>query len=133
MSLNWPGFRIANLIIQSTYLVLHLLFILSLYRRRQPTPVWNWFFYLSVSLWIWVSGRFMETIVYLFFPDNNDAYVFAANYQYIGNTIAAVEYVIWVLYLSGHDRVASSRWFRFFLFLCPVITCTLVFTNELHH
>ena len=50
VSLNWPGFRIANLIIQSTYLVFHFLFILSLYRRRQPTPVWNWFFYLSVSL-----------------------------------------------------------------------------------
>ena len=133
VSLNWPGFRIANLIIQSTYLVFHFLFILSLYRRRQPTPVWNWFFYLSVSLWIWVSGRFMETIVYLFFPDNNDAYVFAANYQYIGNTIAAVEYLIWVLYLSGHDRLASSRWFRIFLFLCPALTCTLVFTNDLHH
>ena len=62
------GFRIANLMIQSLYLVFHLLFILFLYHKRQATPVWIWFFRFSVALWIWVSGRFMETIVYLFFP-----------------------------------------------------------------
>lgn len=127
------GFRIVNFIIQSTYLILHFLFILVLYRRRQPTPVWKWFFYLAIFLWIWVSGRFMETIVYIFFPENNDAYVFAANYQYIGNTIAVVSYVIWIMYLSGMDRLASDLRFRIFLFLCPATTCILVFTNEMHH
>ena len=138
LELRWmghavEGYRIVNLIIQSVYLVAHILFILALYRRRQPTPVWKWFFYLAVFLWIWVSGRFMETILYIFFPENNDAYVFAANYQYIGNTVAVVCYVIWIMYLSGMDRLASSRWFQVFLFLCPAVTCTLVFTNEMHH
>ena len=126
------GFRIANLMIQSLYLVFHLLFILFLYRKRQSTPVWIWFFRFSVALWIWVSGRFMETIVYLFFPGNNAAYVFAANYQYVGNTIAVVEYVIWVLYLAGYDNLADSRTVRLFLFACPVIICSLVFTNQWH-
>ena len=44
MMVSWmghsvQGFRIVNFIIQSTYLILHFLFILVLYRRRQPTPV----------------------------------------------------------------------------------------------
>ena len=126
------GFRVVNLIIQSLYLVFHLIFILFLYRKRQATPVWTWFFRFSVALWIWVSGRFIESIVYLFFPGNNAAYVFAANYQYIGNTIAVVEYVIWVLYLAGYDKLADSWAVRLSLFACPFIICSLVFTNQWH-
>lgn len=68
------GFRIVNLIMQSAYLIGHALFIVMLYRKRQPTPVWRWFFLAAIAMWLWVSGRFMESIVYLFFPTNNDAY-----------------------------------------------------------
>lgn len=128
-----PGFRVVNLIIQSVYLMGHLLFILRLYRNRQPTPVWKWFFVFSAALWLWVSGRFMETIVYLFLPENNDAYVFAANFQYIGDTVAVAAYVIWILCLSGFDALAESKAFRIFLFACPAVICILVFTNHLHH
>ena len=127
------GFRIANLIMQSAYLIGHALFIVILYRKRQPTPVWRWFFLAAIAMWLWVSGRFMESIVYLFFPANNDAYVFAANFQYIGNTTAVVSYVIWIFHLSGHDRLASSFPLKAFLFSCPVVICTLVFTNQWHH
>ena len=105
-------YRIVNFIIQSAYLIMHFLFIMALYRRRQSTPVWFWFFSFCIALWVWVSGRFMETIVYLFFPANNTFYQFAANYQYIGDTTAGVFYLLWVLYLSGRDRLASSGWFR---------------------
>lgn len=125
-------FRIVNLTMQSLYLALHLGFIIMLYRRRQHTPIWSWFFILSIMLWLWVSGRWMESIVYLFYPGHNDAYVFAANYQYIGNTNGGVAYLIWILYLAGYDRLASNKWFRAFLFACPALTCTLVFTNPLH-
>ena len=125
-------FRIINLLMQSAYLIGHFLFIVRLYRERQPTPIWRWFFAAAIAMWIWVSGRFMETIVYLFYPSSS-AYVFAANYQYIGNTTAVVSYVIWILFLSGYDRLASSTWFRAFLFACPVVICTLVFTNQQHH
>jgi len=127
------GFRIVNLIMQSAYLAGHALFIVMLYRKRQPTPVWGWFFLAAIAMWLWVSGRFMESIVYLFFPTNNDAYVFAANFQYIGNTTATVCYVIWIFHLSGHDRLASSLLLKVFLFSCPVVICTLVFTNQWHH
>ncbi len=126
-------FRIINFIIQSAYLFIHLLLIMALYRRRQSTPVWIWFFIFCIALWVWVSGRFTETIVYLFFPTNNAFYQFAANYQYIGNTTAVAAYFLWILYLSGKDRLASSGWFRAFVFACPVVTCGLVFTNQWHH
>lgn len=126
------GFRIVNLILQSTYLLVQFLFILRLLRQRQPSPIWYWFIFLSIALWVWVSGRFMETIVYLFFPMDNNAYVFAANYQYLGNTTATVAYLIWNLYLAGQDRLASNKLFQAFLFACPIIICTLVFTNDSH-
>ena len=126
-------YRIINFIIQSAYLIIHFLFIIALYRRRQATPVWFWFFGFCIASWVWVSGRFLETIVYLFFPTNNAFYQFAANYQYIGNTTAAAAYLLWVMYLSGRDRLASSGWFRTLVFACPVVTCGFVFTNPWHH
>ncbi len=126
-------YRIINFIIQSAYLIMHLLFITVLYRRRQPSPVWICFFRFCLATWIWVSGRFMETIVYLFVPGNNGLYQFAANYQYIGNTVAASFYLLWVLYLSGRDRLASSGLFRALVFAGPFVTCGLVFTNQWHH
>lgn len=126
-------YRIVNFILQSSYLSVHFLFTLHIIRKRRPTPVWNWYLFSAVALWLWVLGRFMETIIYLFFPGNNDAYVFAANFQYIGNTTAVCAYLIWNLYLAGYDRLASNRLFQAFLFLGPAITCILVFTNRHHH
>ena len=60
------GFRIVNLIMQSAYLIGHALFIVMLYRKRQSTPAWRWFFLAAIAMWLWVSGRFMERIVDLF-------------------------------------------------------------------
>ena len=127
------GFRVVNLITQSAYLIGHALFIVMLYRKRQPTPIWQWFFATAIAMWFWVSGRLMESVVYLFFPTSNAAYVFAANFQYIGNTTAAVSYVMWIIHLSGHDRLGSSIPLKIFLFSCPVVICALVFTNQWHH
>ncbi|MDO4851560.1 MAG: histidine kinase N-terminal 7TM domain-containing protein [Actinomycetota bacterium] len=126
------SFRVANLIFQSAYLVGHLVFIVRFLRKPQPTPVWHWFIILNVAFWLWVAGRFMETIVYLFLPTDNDAYAFAANFQYIGNTTAAISFAIWNLYLAGHDELASSRLFRTFMFAIPLAICILVFTNDGH-
>ena len=126
------SYRIINFIIQTAYLAGHLLFILALTRRRQPTPVWRWFFWLCVTAWLWVSGRLMESVVYLWFPGDNEFYRFAANFQYLGNTTAASTYVIWTLYLDGRDRLASSGWFRALIFASPAVICVLVFTNPWH-
>ena len=126
------SYRIINFIMQTAYLAGHLLFILALVRRRQPTPVWRWFFWLCVTAWLWVSGRLMESVVYLWFPGNNEFYRFAANFQYLGNTTAASTYVIWTLYLAGRDRLASSGWFRVLIFAGPAVICILVFTNPWH-
>lgn len=126
------GFRVANLIFQSTFLVCHLAFIIWFLRRPQTTPVWYWFIILNIAFWLWVAGRFMETVVYLFMPTDNDAYVFAANFQYIGDTTAAIAFVIWNLYLAGHDRLASNKLFRGLMFAIPLVICILVFTNDAH-
>lgn len=125
--------RVVNFILQLTYLVVHFIFVAKVYRHRQPTPMWRFFSWFVLCVWLWVSGRFLETIVYLFFLESNDAYVFAANYQYIGLTLLAASYLMWNLYLTGHDRLASSRLFRTFVLAAPVTICTLVFTNDLHH
>ena len=126
-------YRIINFSIQLVYLAGHLIFLGALYRRRGPTPLWRWFFGLCIALWFWVSGRFLESVVYLFFPGNNPFYQFAANYQYLGDTTAAVCYCMWILYLAGHDRLAETGWLRAMLFACPVVICFLVFTNPWHH
>ena len=126
-------YRVANFIMQAAYLVGHLLFMRMLFQKRQPTPVWRWFFLLCVCTWLWVLGRFLETVVYLFLPGQNAGYLFAANFQYIGDTTAIVVYLIWILYLSGRDGAASSTWLRALLFLSPAATCVLAFTNERHH
>jgi hypothetical protein len=126
-------FRIVNFVLQLSYLLAHLLFTVKILRVRRTTPVWTWFFLFSVSMWLWVSGRFVESIVYLFFPTNNAAYVFAANYQYIGITMAASTYFIWNLYLAGRDRLAGNKLLRTLLYLYPTCVCTIVFTNDWHH
>ena len=126
-------YRVANFIMQAAYLIGHLLFMRMLFQKRQPTPVWRWFFCLCACTWLWVLGRFLETVVYLFLPGQNAAYLFAANFQYIGDTTAIVVYLIWILYLSGRDVAASSPWLRALLFLCPAAVCVLAFTNERHH
>lgn len=125
-------FRIANFIMQSVYLTAHFFFIVKQIKQRQPTPIWTYFTLFSVAAWLWVSGRFMETIVYLFLPTDNAAYVFAANFQYIGNTTAACAYLIWNLYLAGKYRLAENVGFRAALFSIPVGISTLVFTNPYH-
>jgi len=127
------GYRIANFVLQLAYLLAHVVFTVKILRVRRDTPVWTWFFLFSVSMWLWVSGRFAESVVYLFLPADNAAYVFAANYQYIGITLAAVAYLIWSLYLAGRDALAGSRALRAILCLYPMAVCGLVFTNGRHH
>lgn len=127
------GYRIANFVLQLVYLLAHIVFTAKILRVRRDTPVWTWFFLFSVSMWLWISGRFAESVVYLFLPADNAAYVFAANYQYIGITMAAVTYLIWNLYLAGHDALADSGVLRALLYLYPAAVCGLVFTNGRHH
>ena len=70
------GYRIANFILQLTYLLAHIALTVKILQVKRDTPVWTWFFLFSVSMWLWVSGRFAESIVYLFLPGDNDAYHF---------------------------------------------------------
>ena len=76
--LSMSAIRAINFTEQVIFLAVYLVFVVWLARRLQPSPVSRWFLALTVALWLWVSGRFMESVVYLFLPSNNDAYVIAA-------------------------------------------------------
>ncbi len=125
-------YRVVNFVLQLVYLAAHLLFTVILFRKSPPSPIWRWFLAFTVCLWLWVSGRFAETLVYIFMPDNNSAYVFAADYQYIGITTAASSYLVWNLYLAGYGKLASDKKIRFAIFACPVVVNLTVFTNSYH-
>ncbi|NLD19159.1 MAG: hypothetical protein GX663_02790 [Clostridiales bacterium] len=125
--------RIINFILQSSFLVLSIFLAIKLIKNRNASPVFNWFIYLNISFWLWVSGRFMETILYLFFPGNNDAYVFAANYQYIGLLGAGTVYLIWNIYQTRFGIYLDKKWVKPLIFSGAIFTLIVVFTNSYHH
>lgn len=127
------GFRIANFVLQSAFLVGQLAFIVFILRRSQPTPVWRWFSLLNIAFWLWVAGRFMETIVYLFFPGNGEMYLFAAYFQYIGDTSAGIAFAVWNLHIAGYGKLASHPLFLAVMAVIPLGISALAFTNDLHH
>ena len=127
------AYRIANFTVQALYLLFQLLFMVRLFRHRLPTPVWHWFFVFTAMIWLWVFGRFLESVIYIFFPADNEAYVFAANFQYIGDTLAVAVYLLWNMYIAGYERIADKASFRVLVFTIPVIINILIFTNPSHH
>lgn len=125
--------RIINFMLQSGFLMILAGVIIHLIKNQNPSPVYRWFIYLSVSLCCWVSGRFTETVLYLFFPGNNSAYVFAANYQYIGLLGAGTVYLIWNLYQAKPGAWLEKAWVKPAICSGTVVTVIIVFTNESHH
>ena len=123
------GYRLANLIMQAAYLPLHLALLARLLRKGQPTPIWRWFMVVAGGLLLMVSGRLLETIAYLFYPVNG-FYVFAVYYQLVGTTFATFAYLIWNLYLAGHDRLAESRAFKALLQSAALCISLIVCTNH---
>lgn len=117
---------------QSAYLPLHLIFILHLIRKRQPTPIWRWFTVVVVGLLFMISGRLLESIAYLFFPVNG-FYVFAVYYQLVGTAFATSSYLIWNLYLAGHDGLSENRMFKALMLGMAGIISLIICTNNMHH
>ncbi|MBQ6183096.1 MAG: hypothetical protein IJK33_04335 [Clostridia bacterium] len=124
------GYRIANFVMQAVCVSLHLLFILGFLRRRQSTPIWRWFVVVTVGLWMLISGRFFESVAYLFLP-NNAFYTFAVYWQFVGTTFATYAYLFWNLHLAGLERAAESKALRFGLFSVSAALCLVICTN--HH
>lgn len=125
-------YRIANFIMQAAYLPMHLFFVVLLLKQRQPSPVWRGFIVVVSGLWIMVSGRFFETLSYLFLPDNR-LYTFAVIWQLVGTTCATAAYLKWNLRLAGHDKFAENRLFSVLLILTALFVCVVICTNSLHH
>ncbi|MBP5312488.1 MAG: hypothetical protein J6112_06620 [Clostridia bacterium] len=125
-------YRIANLVMQAAYLPAHFILILQLIRKRQPTPIWRWFIVVVVGLWVMISGRLFETLAYLFLPVNG-FYVFAVYYQLVGTSFATSAYLIWNLYLAGHDRLSENRIFKTVMLALSGTVSLIICTNSFHH
>ncbi|MBP5154124.1 MAG: hypothetical protein ILP12_03830 [Lachnospiraceae bacterium] len=117
---------------QSVYLPLHIVFIIRLIIKRQPTPIWRWFTVVVIGLLVMISGRLLESIAYMYFPVNG-FYVFAVYYQLVGTSFATSAYLIWNLYLAGHDRFSESRTFKALLLAMAGIVSLIICTNNAHH
>jgi len=126
------GYRIANFVMQAICVLLHLLFIIGFLRRRQPTPIWRWFLVVSVGLWMLISGRFFESVAYLFLP-SNAFYTFAAYWQFVGTTYATFSYLFWNLHLAGLERAAENKPFRGVMFAVSTAFCVVICTNHHFH
>ena len=124
------GYRVANFVMQTVCTALHLVFIIGFFRRRQPTPVWRWFFVVTTGLWMLISGRLMESVAYLFLPYNG-FYTFAVYWQFVGTTYATFANLFWNFHLSGMERAAESRVLRGVLFAVSTALCVVICTN--HH
>lgn len=126
------GFRIANFAMQAVCVTVHLLFIFGFLRRRQSTPIWRWFLVVTVGLWMLISGRFMESVAYLFLP-SNAFYTFAVYWQFVGTTYATFSYLFWNLHLAGWERAAESKTLRIGIFTVSTAFCGVICTNHWFH
>ena len=125
-------YRIFNLITQGIYLPLHLIFIIGLIRNRRSSPIWQLFIVIVSGLWVMVSGRFLETIYYMFVKENN-FYKFAVYYQLVGTTIATFSFLLWNMYLAKYDKLTSSKIFKAFLCIIAFLIIIIIVTNDLTH
>jgi len=126
------GFRIANLIMQAVYLPVHLFFIIKLIKNRQPSPIWKWFIVIVVGLWGIIAGRLIESLLYLFWP-NNIAYVIEVDYVLASTTLATMSFLFWNLYVAGYDRLADAKWFRHLFLFIALGVCAFFISNPIHH
>lgn len=125
-------YRVLNFVMQAVYLPVHLFFIVRLIVKRQPTPIWRWFIGVVICLWILVSGRFFESVGYIFYH-NNSFYQFAVYYQLVGTAFVTPIYLIWNLYIAGCDRAADSGLLKTFLIVTATTVSTIICTNNFHH
>lgn len=122
-------YRIINLIMHAIYLPLNLGFIILLFRNRQPSPIWKWFAAVVIGLWIMTSTRFVDSILYAFYP-NNTLYRCEVYLQLISTTVATASFLFWNLFLAGKYYVAEKKSFRIFIFAISAFVCVVVGTNS---
>lgn len=128
--MDW--YRIANFIMQAVYLPIHLYFIITLIRHKQPTPVWKYFIFIVAGLWGLIFGRFIETCLHLFWI-NNVAYNIAVDITLLSTTVATMSFLFWNLYIARHDKLATSREFKLVMMMASGAVCFIIASNPIHH
>ena len=109
---------------------LSLITIISLYLaifawRRQPRH--NFFILFMISTAIWASGYAMEIL-----NGSLNMKIFWGKIEYIGIVLVPVSWFGAVLQYTGNEKWLRKRNIAF-LFIIPIITLILAWTNEWHH
>lgn len=125
------GFRIANLIMQTIYLPVHIVFIVKLIKNRRPTPIWKWFILIVCGLWGIIAGRWMENLLHMFWQ-NDTAYLLTVDFTLISTTLATMSFLFWNLYIAGHEKLITSKWFVYSVKTVALAVCCVIITNPIH-
>lgn len=96
-------------------------------RSRHSVPGGSAFGWLMFSIAVWSLTSAVHTLV-----DDTASRVVIAKLQYLGIAPAGV---LWLLFASQYARVEwpADRVLRVLVWIIPIITVGLVFTNERHH
>jgi PAS domain S-box-containing protein len=94
--------------------------------RRRETPSALYFFILMLGVTIWAFGTALELLV----VDLTTKILFA-KVTYIGVVAVLAAWMAFVLQITEHERWLTRRTF-ILLLIDPILTLTLVWTNELH-
>jgi signal transduction histidine kinase len=122
----WPTFVHVAALFASTALAIWAAVIARTRRDVPGSAAFSWLM-MAVALWSLTSA--MHTVV-----DDREARIVIAKFQYLA--VAPIG-VLWLLFAGDYSRVAwplaSDRLLRVAVWIVPVVTLILVFTNEQHN
>jgi diguanylate cyclase (GGDEF)-like protein/PAS domain S-box-containing protein len=99
--------------------------ILTMRRRVQPGSLWLSLFMLAIAETC--IGYAVEYSI-----TGNAVKVMMAKIEYLGVTTAPMFFFLFVMEYTRKDRLFNT-WHLLVMWIIPVLTLVLVFTNELHH
>lgn len=94
---------------------------------RRYEIVVRWFGFMMVGIAIWALSYGFELL-----STTLDQMLFWTNFEYIGIAFFPVFWLLFLLKFTGKDRLLNSNYF-YLIFLIPLITVLLVWTNQYHH
>ena len=114
------------LLFATTLLIIFLFFYLLFAKQKK---ILHYLFIMTmVELVIWSVAVMLEVI---FYNAGNNLYIFFECLVYSGGTLVPVSLLLIGYHYAKSDRAFS--WKELLLFIIPVITIIMVFTNESHH
>ena len=106
--------------------VIFFLFLYCIVYRRNAPGSWQ-FIAIMICGWIWATGQGLSLTV-----PNMQTKIFWFNLAQIGPDFTTVFWLLLALEFTGHDDLLQFKK-AFPLFLLPITTTILMWTNDLHH